>query len=175
MGRQLAIMQSPQDVADLWAAIPDKLSVAAIPRQMESRPECAWRPEGLAGDRLLLFSATDWEGIRAAIAPGTTGLHRLIGRVGVVEWSPTEVREGNQYVVGARIYIQEDADVPSSAGSAKIFNWMSRWMKQHYRLVPSEGRPIAIGPHLLADIEAGKATAIYPSGKPLISPTATLK
>jgi|CXWL01.1.fsa_nt_gi hypothetical protein len=168
MGKQLRIMQSSQDIADLWAAIPDRFSVAAIPWHMDSSPENFWRPEELANDSLLLFCATDWEELRVSIAPGISGCHQLSPRTGVVEWSRTEVRDGNQYIVGSRIYIQE-ADVPWSAASSRLFDWTLRWIKRHYFLAPALRTPIAIGPRLVADIEAGRATAIYPNGKPVIS------
>lgn len=168
MGRQLRIMQTPQDVEELWAAIPNKLNVAAIPRRMESRPERFWRPGEIGNDALLLFCASDWEALLAAVVPGEGGFHQLSPRLGVVEWSPTEVGPKHEYIVGARIYIQEDADVPSSAGAAKIYDWMSRWMKARYYLAPAPRAPIAIGPHLVADIKVGRATAVYPSGKSVI-------
>lgn len=167
MGKQLRILQSSQDIAECWATMPERLRVAGIPRRMRHRPDIFRRPEELASDSLLLFCAADWEELRRFAEQSVVDYYLLCPRVGVVEWSQTEIRGGNEYVVGARIYIQE-ADVPWSVGSAKIYNWMSRWMKQHYFLAPALRAPIAIGPHLLADVKAGRAAVVYPSGKSLM-------
>lgn len=164
MGKQLRIMQASEDIAECWAAMPERLEVAAIPRRMKSNTGMFSRPEVLASDSLLLFNTKDWGEIQQFIERGVDDYFLLCPRVGVVEWSQTEIRGNNEYVVGARIYIEE-ADVPWSMGATKIYNWMSRWMKQHYFLAPALRAPIAIGPRLLAEIKAGRATAVYPSGK----------
>jgi hypothetical protein len=167
MSKQIAIMQSETDIAEMWAAMPNKLEVGAIPLWMKQMPSTCDRPENAIGDWLLLFSTRDWNELRPFVEPNEDGNFFLYPRVGVVEWTKTEVRNVADYVVRSRIYFR-GAAVPWSAGSARIYNWMSRWMKQNYFQAPALRAPIAIGPHLLSEVKAGRARVVYPSGKSVL-------
>jgi len=159
----------PLDASDLWDAIPEQFGAAAIPRRMESPPNRFWRPKELVSDSLLLFCDPDWAELRRFIAQTADGPYLLSPRIGVIEWSKTEVRKSDQYVVGSRIYIQ-NGDVPWNERSTRLFSWMSRWITRHYFQAPALRAPIAIGQHLLASIREGTAVAIYPNGESVITP-----
>ena len=167
MGRQLRIMQAPQDVAELWNAIPSRYNASAIPRKMDRLPVVACNPSQVASSQLLLFCATEWQELRSYITERFEGVYFLSPRVGVVEWDQTEVQNDSHYIVGSRLYFQ-NADVLWSGSSSRLFGWMLRWIKVNYYLAPAKQAPIAIGRHLLADIGSGKARATYPNGKEVV-------
>ena len=168
MGKQLRIMQSPLDVAELWSAIPDRYCTGVIPRRMDCRPESFWLPGVLSNSALLLFCAGEWQEIRESIKEQVDGSYLLCPRIGVVEWSQTEVWAESQYVVGSRIYFQ-GADPQCTSCSSRLFTWLFRWIKTHYYLAPAKRAPIAIGRHLMSEIKSGESRATYPSGEDVIA------
>ena len=163
-------MQSPMDVVELWSAIPDRFSARVIPRHMDRRPESYWLPGELTNSALLLFCSVEWQELRESIKEQVDGSYLLSPRIGVVEWSQTEVWVDSQYVVGSRIYFQ-GADPQCNSCSSRLFTWLFRWIKAHYYLAPAKRAPIAIGRHLMSEIKSGESRAIYPSGEEVISAT----